>query len=49
MTVSKLFTLLAICSAVLALGLAALFYDQHGIVPFFAPFEHDVWAQLGAG
>ncbi|MGZ5925251.1 MAG: adenylate/guanylate cyclase domain-containing protein [Rhizomicrobium sp.] len=48
MTVSKPITMLAICSAVLALGLAALFYDQHGIVPFSAPFQHDVWARLGA-
>ena len=47
MTVSKPITMLAICSAVLALGLAALFHDQYGIVPFFAPFQRDVWARLG--
>jgi adenylate cyclase len=48
MTVSKPIAVLAICSAVLVLGLAALFYDQNGIVPLFAQVQRDIWVRLGA-
>jgi adenylate cyclase len=48
MTDSKPIAVLAICSAILALGLAALFYDQNGIVPFFAQVQRDIWMRLGA-